>query len=308
MRAKTALAGIFVASFILHPFYCDDLLEEADDTDDIRLLKTEERAIDFGTYIQAWIQNSKIISTGEYQKYLAFPQKNMPIYFNVTGAQSLAVLGGLTLAGISAYLISQIPLPEFGLGRNDYEDLGFGLQRDLSSYSEDYYPDDEEVFDYEYPDSFFGSASNKKEKKVKIGKTKRKISKRIGPDELRFQEKQFREPGFFERITTAVKNFLTPIYRRSFDTFGGGFEKRIKRYENYWKQRRMLPSRRSWKQGRSEIGGEAHHDQEAGMIGPKLSRQEGGKPSPVAGSGLGSLGTRFYPDRVAEAYDSLSSG
>ena len=43
MRAKTALAGIFVASFILHPFYCDDLLEEADDTDDIRLLKTEER-------------------------------------------------------------------------------------------------------------------------------------------------------------------------------------------------------------------------------------------------------------------------
>jgi len=308
MRAKTALAGIFVASFILHPFYCDDLLEEADDTDDIRLLKTEERAIDFGTYIQAWIQNSKIISTGEYQKYLAFPQKNMPIYFNVTGAQSLAVLGGLTLAGISAYLISQIPLPEFGLGRNDYEDLGFGLQRDLSSYSEDYYPDDEEVFDYEYPDSFFGSASNKKEKKVKIGKTKRKISKRIGPDELRFQEKQFREPGFFERITTAVKSFLTPIYRRSFDTFGGGFEKRIKRYENYWKQRRMLPSRRSWKQGRSEIGGEAHHDQEAGMIGPKLSRHEGGKPSPVAGSGLGSLGTRFYPDRVAEAYDSLSSG
>lgn len=34
----------------------------------------------------------------------------------------------------------------------------------------------------------------------------------------------------FERITTAVKSFLTPIYRRSFDTFGGGFEKRIKRY------------------------------------------------------------------------------
>lgn len=51
------------------------------------------------------------------------------------------------------------------------------------------------MFDYEYPDSFFGSASNNKEKKVKIGKTKRKISKRIGPDELRFQEKQFREPG-----------------------------------------------------------------------------------------------------------------
>ena len=25
------------------------------------------------------------------------------------------------------------------------------------------------------------------------------------------------------------------------------------RYENYWKQRRMLPSRRSWKQGRSEV-------------------------------------------------------
>ena len=44
---------------------------------------------------------------------------------------------------VGAYLISQIPLPEFGLGRNDYEDLGFGLQRDLSSYSEDYYPDDE---------------------------------------------------------------------------------------------------------------------------------------------------------------------
>ena len=64
------------------------------------------RAIDFGTYIQAWIQNSKIISTGEYQKYLAFPQKNMPIYFNVTGAQSLAVLGGLTLAGISKSQVS----------------------------------------------------------------------------------------------------------------------------------------------------------------------------------------------------------
>ena len=57
-----------------------------------------------------------------------------------------------------------------------------------------------------------------------------------------------------------------------------------------------------------QIGGEGHHDQEAGMIGPKMSRQEGGKASPVAGSGLGSLGARFYPDRVAEAYDSLSSG
>jgi len=320
MRAKTALAGIFVASFILHPFYCDDLLEEADDTDDIRLLKTEEREQEADpryTFVlnsfTEFFKNLGFVSNDNFAYYITFPNKGYTnnIFVNdSTNAFPLiyTAVGAGLVAYVSAYLISQIPLPEFGLGRNDYEDLGFGLQRDLSSYSEDYYPDDEEVFDYEYPDSFFGSASNNKEKKVKIGKTKRKISKRIGPDELRFQEKQFREPGFFERITTAVKSFLTPIYRRSFDTFGGGFEKRIKRYENYWKQRRMLPSRRSWKQGRSEIGGEGHHDQEAGMIGPKMSRQEGGKPSPVAGSGLGSLGTRFYPDRVAEAYDSLSSG
>ena len=39
---------------------------------------------------------------------------------------------------LGAYLISQIPLPEFGLGRSDPQ-LGFELQRDLSEYSDEYY-------------------------------------------------------------------------------------------------------------------------------------------------------------------------
>ena len=46
----------------------------------------------------------------------------------------------LTLSFLGAYLVSQIPLPEFGLGRSDPE-LGFGLQRDLSEYSNEYYDD-----------------------------------------------------------------------------------------------------------------------------------------------------------------------
>ena len=169
---------------------------------------------------------------------------------------------------VGAYLISQIPLPEFGLGRNDYEDLGFGLQRDLSSYSEDYYPDDEvckcarntvHIHTYEFSRRclimntqihFLDPLLIRRRKRLRSGRQRERSVKELDLMNLGFKRSSsgnqdckmnfisFNDLKYilfsFERITTAVKNFLTPIYRRSFDTFGGGFEKRIKRYYEFF--------------------------------------------------------------------------
>jgi len=232
-------------------FLAANLLSDyLDESDEIKLLSPDDRAIDFGTYLQSWAQGLELKNIYESQilPYLILPKKTVPIYYNSTRPQDLAILGGFLVFGVSAYLVSQIPLPEFGLGRSDPE-LGFGLQRDLSEYSNEYYDDIEDTFSYEYPDSFFGSASEKKEKKVKLKKGRRKLNRRSG----QFDEgKQFSGIGFFERIASTLSGLFSPV-RRSSDTLKGGFQQRLKMYEEYWKNRRRSSNRRLSKQGRSQV-------------------------------------------------------
>ena len=54
-----------------------------------------------------------------------------------------------------AYLVGQIPLPDLKRSDGDYEELGFGLQRDLDSEYGDYYPS----FDLEV-NTFFQKTSS----------------------------------------------------------------------------------------------------------------------------------------------------
>jgi len=146
------------------------LSNELDESEDIQLLSPDDRAIVFGSYLQSWAQGLELKNADASQilPYLTIPRKTLPIYYNTSSTRTpeLALLGGFFLFGVSAYLISQIPLPEFGLGRSDPQ-LGFELQRDLSEYSDEYYEGIDDSFTYEYPDSFFGSASDKKEKSLK---------------------------------------------------------------------------------------------------------------------------------------------
>ena len=53
-------------------------------------------------------------------------------------------------------------------------------------------------------------------------------------------------------ITYIIHYILRALHRNTF-SFIIILNNISLRYENYWKQRRMLPSRRSWKQGRSEV-------------------------------------------------------
>ena len=45
---------------------------------------------------------------------------------------------------LGAYLFSQIPLPDLSRSDDNF-DLGFGLQRDLSNYEDEYFPESYEV-------------------------------------------------------------------------------------------------------------------------------------------------------------------
>jgi len=261
-----------------------------------------ERSVDFGTYIQNWLQQAAIVSTSNIQKYVTLPDKQIPIHFNVTNTEVKAAIGGLTFLGIGAYLFSQIPLPD--LSRSDDIDLGFGLQRDLSNYEDEYFPESyEEVFEYEYPDSFYKAASEVSERKVlkPVSKKKSKkpmkkfrdrLQKRMGPIQ---EERKAPGEGFFESIAKSVMSLFNPSQKRSYETTnGGGWIKNwIDRYDNYWKQKRMLPRRRSMRmQSKSS-------DDHSKIIGPQMPvNDESERKGP---------GNSFYKDRIAEAYSNYYS-
>jgi len=290
-------------------FLAANLLSDyLDESDEIKLLSPDDREQESSdpryTFVfnsfSDWIQNTGLVSDNGINYYLAFPTyANKYIGLNDTAIAFpliYTVTGAALVAYVSAYLVSQIPLPEFGLGRSDPE-LGFGLQRDLSEYSNEYYDDIEDTFSYEYPDSFFGSASEKKEKKVKLKKGRRKLNRRSG----QFDEgKQFSGIGFFERIASTLSGLFSPV-RRSSDTLKGGFQQRLKMYEEYWKNRRRSSNRRLSKQGRSQDLEPL--DSEDRIIGPQIPRSRGQAFEAPDGGGGG--GHRFYTDRVQEAYRSL---
>jgi len=300
MVTKTLFSLVILAANI-RGFLSDEL----DESEDIKLLSLNDRETENADSRTTFAFNSvndiikglNFVSNG-INYYLAFPTYThryvglndtaiaYPLLYSVTGAALVAY--------VSFYLIGQIPLPEFGLGRSDPE-LGFGLQRDLSEYSEEYYDSIDDTFTYEYPDSFFGSASEKKEKKFKLKKGKRKLHRRSG----NYQEgKQFSGKGFLERIVTAFNGLFSPIKRSAADTLSGGFEERLKRYEDYWKNRRRTPTRRLSKQGRSEDKAIHNTDEKERLIGPQIPKSI----EQTFESSDGGGGHKFYRDRVKEVY------
>jgi len=319
-KTFTILLAVFLAFCT-----CDELIDDSELKEALPELETELEATDPSdprfTFVtnsfSEFIRNLGFVNyAGGFLPgfYITFPsEKGKNVFLNsTTDAFPLAytLAGAAMVAYVSAYLLSFIPLPSTGYGYSgDTEldlglgNLGFGLQRDLSEYEDEYFPE-VEAFEYEYPDSFYKAASEVQVKKVKPGKKKRKISKRTGTGSEEIQEKQLNEPGFFERIVNNIRNFFTPpTYRSSDLTLGGGFEQRLKRYENYWKRRRNGPNRRfsnSYrKRGRSE-------DTEPQMIGPKLSPHEERISSQKSEETSGA-GSRFYTDRIAEVYDNYYS-
>lgn len=276
---------------------------ELDESEDIKLLSPDDREEETADPRYTFVFNSitdiikglNFVSSNGLNYYIAFPTYTTsyvgvnnsaiayPLLYSITGAALVAY--------VSAYLITQIPLPEFGLGRSDPQ-LGFELQRDLSEYSDEYYDGNDDTFTYEYPDSFFGSASEKKEKKIKKGR--RKLNRRSGKE-----AKQFSGRGFFERIVSAFNGLFSPIRRSAADTLSGGFEERLKRYEDYWKTRRGSPNRRLSKQGRSEDSDIPHTEER--IIGPQIPKSIELTLEPSDEGG----GHRFYRDRVKEVYRPL---
>jgi len=210
----------FIITLAVFSIYCtcDELIDDSELKEALPELETELEATDPSdpkllTFVTSsfseWIRNLGFVNwDGGFLPgfFITFPDKGNNLFLNsTTRAFPLAytLAGAAMVAYVSAYLLSFIPLPSTGYGYAGDEDLdlglgnlGFGLQRDLSEYEDDYFPD-VEAFEYEYPDSFYKAASEVKVKKVKPGKKKRKISKRTGTGSGEIQEKQLNEPGFF---------------------------------------------------------------------------------------------------------------
>jgi len=254
-----------------------------------------------------WLRNIGFVNYNSIGWYVTFPNDQSYSNLNVSSTTNAFPLiytlaGAGLIAYVSAYLFSQIPLPD--LSRSDDIDLGFGLQRDLSNYEDEYFPESyEEVFEYEYPDSFYKAASEVSERKVlkPVSKKKSKkpmkkfrdrLQKRMGPIQ---EERKAPGEGFFESIAKSVMSLFNPSQKRSYETTnGGGWIKNwIDRYDNYWKQKRMLPRRRSMRmQSKSS-------DDHSKIIGPQMPvNDESERKGP---------GNSFYKDRIAEAYSNYYS-
>jgi len=251
-----------------------------------------------------WLRNIGFVNYNSIGWYVTFPNDASYSNLNVSSTTNAFPLiytlaGAGLIAYVSAYLFSQIPLPDLSRSDDNF-DLGFGLQRDLSNYEDEYFPESyEEVFEYEYPDSFYKAAasevserkvlkpvSKKKYKKKPMKKFKDRLQKRFGPVP---EEKNAPQEGFFESIAKSVMSLFNPKLKRSYETTnGGGWIKNwIDRYDNYWKQKRMLPRRRSMRKQAKSL------DDDSKIIGPQMPHESERKGEP---------GNEFYKDRITEAY------
>jgi len=291
MKLKTVCV-VFVV-ILVKICYCESDLEESRGEP-----SPLDRAVDIGTYIQSWMNNINWVDFNS-NKYFAFPQKVIPIYLNVTELQTSAYIGGLLLAGVGGYILTQIPIID-GLRRStDYDDdLGYG--RTYDEFDDEY--DISAEYEYSYPDSFYSAASEPegsfvKKKKRNNGEWKSANMKRRtgdhhgspGGSEGVLARRQ-KEPGLFDTITNAVKSIFNPNVKRSDTLLGGGLEAIVKRYDTYWKTRRSSAGKPNWelnlntprKQARSE---DISRSSGESFIGPNL-------PPVKKGAGSG-----FYQDR-----------
>jgi len=300
MKLKTV--SILLAACYVKINSCENSLEEYLGPDSKSGdLSSQERVIDIGTYVQQWI-NDIVWVDWENSKYFAFPQKSLPIYFNVTNLESRAFIGGLFLASVGGYLLTQIPIID-GLRRStDDEDLGFGRTYDEFDEADSGFDYDVSAeYEYNYPDSFYSAASEpegtflRKDKKRRKMKSKMKRRSGIRFDEV--LERKQKESSIFDTITSAVRALFNPTARNSDTLLGGGFEALVKRYDGYWRRRRSDAGKPNWefksmrKQARADTRQEVSASPGGRFVGPQLPRT-----NKEAGSG-------FYKDRVDEVYD-----
>jgi len=219
-----------------------------------------------------WLRNIGFVNYNSIGWYVTFPNDQSYSNLNVSSTTNAFPLiytlaGAGLIAYVSAYLFSQIPLPD--LSRSDDTDLGFGLQRDLSNYEDEYFPESyEEVFEYEYPDSFYKAASEVSERKVLKPVSKKRFKKPM----KKFKDRLQKRMGPVQEERKAPDEGL---------------------YDNYWKQKRMLPRRRSMRmQSKSS-------DDHSKIIGPQMPmNDESERKGP---------GNNFYKDRITEAYSNYYS-
>jgi len=217
-----------------------------------------------------WLRSIGFVNYNTYGYYITFPNKQTAtnVYFNGTSTTSTTatafplsytIAGAALVAYISFYLVSQIPLP--ALARSG-DDLGFGLQRDLGDYEDDYFDDLEDVIEYEYPDSFYKAAASEiKPKKVKPSKKQsRKLSSRRSEEDSGGNK----EPGF---------------------------------YDSYWHNKRLAHKRRRNLDNRRQY---RNRNEENSFIGPQARPET--KTSDNTGDGSSGSGSEFYKDRLTEAY------
>jgi len=287
MKLKTVYV-VFVVIFVKISYCESDLEESREESSPL------DRAVDIGTYIQSWINNINWVDYNN-NKFFAFPKKVIPIYLNVTELQTRAYIGGLLVAGLGGYILTQIPIID-GLRRStDYDDdLGYG--RTYDEFDDEY--DISTEYEYSYPDSFYSAASEttgsfvRKKKKANGEWRSANMKRRTGdPGAPGAKARRQKEPGLFDTITNAVKSIFNPNVKRSDTLLGGGLEAIVKRYDTYWKTRRSSAGKPNWelnldtprKQSRSEVISRSSGETET-FIGPNL------RPVKNAGSG-------FYQDR-----------
>jgi len=280
MKQKTVF--IFLLACSVKIVSCEESLEESLE------FSPQERVVDVGTYIQQWMNDINWVDYNSI-KYFAFPKKSLPIYFNVTSLEARAYIGALFLASVGGYLLTQIPIID-GLRRSgDDEDLGFGRTYDEFEETEPGFDYDVSEYEYNYPDSFYGAASDQKGSFVRKSKKKKgeksQMKRRTG---IRFDEvlaRKHKESGIFDTIASAVKSIFSPPVKRSETLLGGGFEAMMKRYDGYWKKRRSDAGKPNWefknprKQARSEARieniSEAPGERFVGPKLPQLNKEAG---------------------------------
>lgn len=129
----------------------------------------------------AWLRSLGLVNYNNYGYYVTLPQKDYSsILLNGTTSNafplSYTLAGAAILAYVGAYLVSYAPSSFSARTGYDYDDLGGKLNRD--AYDEFRGYEDDEDFDYQYPDSL--NTYNDYEDSPKGKLSKRRKKDRVG--------------------------------------------------------------------------------------------------------------------------------